>query len=104
MKDTSFIFYAQRISKRIYLFPVNGTIFVSTFRTIHMSTVNLTNKVRISCDTRWQPKSHKADSRYVGEMETSPKKLRGDWAKCSPEQEKKEYLTIEKLKEMWGFL
>ena len=70
-----------------------------------MSTVNLTNKIRISCDTRWQPKSHNVDARYVGEFDQNRTKLRRDWAKDSEEQEgKKEYLTMEKLKQIWGFL
>ena len=33
-------------------------------RTIHMSSVNLTNKLRISCDTRWQPSDEPADPRF----------------------------------------
>ena len=33
-------------------------------RTIHMSSVNLTNKLRISCDTRWQPSDQPVDPRF----------------------------------------
>ena len=69
-----------------------------------MSTVNLTNKIRISCDTRWQPMSHNVDARYVGEFDQNRTKLRGDWAKDSEEQEgKKEYLTMEKLSKYGDF-
>ena len=32
-----------------------GDILIFTMRTIHMSSVNVTNKLRLSCDTRWQP-------------------------------------------------
>lgn len=34
-------------------------------RTIHMSTVNVTNKLRLSCDTRWQPSNEPRDPRFV---------------------------------------
>lgn len=30
-----------------------------------MSSVNVTNKLRLSCDTRWQPSDQPADSRFV---------------------------------------
>lgn len=67
-----------------------------------MSTANLTDKVRISCDTRWQPKSHKADPRYVGDLESKPKKLRGYWAEGS-EEDDTDCLTMDKMKQIWGF-
>ena len=69
-----------------------------------MSTVNLTNKIRISCDTRWQPRSQKADPRYVGDLKPIDTPL-GDWAKQSSEKDNStEYLTMDKLKRLWGFL
>jgi hypothetical protein len=34
-------------------------------RTIHMSSVNLTNKLRLSCDTRWQPSNEPIDPRFI---------------------------------------
>ena len=38
-----------------------------------MSTANLINFLRVSYDTRWQPRSHKADARYVGNIQpTTP--------------------------------
>ncbi|CAF3991590.1 unnamed protein product [Rotaria sordida] len=42
-----------------------GDIIIFTTRTIHMSSVNLTNKLRISCDTRWQPSDQPADPRFA---------------------------------------
>lgn len=43
-----------------------GDIMVFTMRTLHMSATNTTNKVRISCDTRWQPNDEPIDPRYAG--------------------------------------
>lgn len=34
-------------------------------RTIHMSSINLTNKLRVSCDTRWQPSNEPVDPRFI---------------------------------------
>ena len=42
-----------------------GDILIFTIRTIHMSSVNVTNKLRLSCDTRWQPSNEPADPRFV---------------------------------------
>lgn len=43
-----------------------GDVIMFGMRTLHMSTANLTDKVRISCDVRWQPKGDEVDPRYVG--------------------------------------
>lgn len=43
-----------------------GDVIVFGLRTLHMSTVNVSPFVRISCDTRWMPVSHTPDPRYVG--------------------------------------
>ena len=40
-----------------------GDILIFTMQTLHMSTTNMTNKARISCDTRWQPSSEPFDPR-----------------------------------------
>ncbi|UJR17398.1 hypothetical protein I4U23_004293 [Adineta vaga] len=47
-----------------------GDILIFTMRTIHMSSINLTNKLRLSCDTRWQPSNEPIDPRF-GQQETS---------------------------------
>jgi ectoine hydroxylase-related dioxygenase (phytanoyl-CoA dioxygenase family) len=41
-----------------------GDVLIFTLHTLHMSTTNLTDKVRISCDVRWQPKTDPADKRF----------------------------------------
>ena len=45
-----------------------GDITLFTMRTVHMSTTNISPKVRISTDIRWQPYSEVADPRYVGDV------------------------------------
>lgn len=42
-----------------------GDILIFTMRTIHMSSVNVTNKLRLSCETRWQPSNEPLDPRFV---------------------------------------
>ena len=41
-----------------------GDVLIFNMQTLHMSTTNMTNKARISCDTRWQPSSEPLDPRY----------------------------------------
>ncbi|XP_025098926.1 uncharacterized protein LOC112566785 isoform X1 [Pomacea canaliculata] len=43
-----------------------GDVLIFPMRTVHMSTTNTTQFARISCDTRWQPASEQADSRFMG--------------------------------------
>ena len=68
-------------------------------RTVHMSTKNTTNKLRISCDTRWQRKDEPVDPRFVG---TFPKEaastLHGMWADTSQVNVR----TMEDMKTVWG--
>lgn len=83
-----------------------GDILIFTMRTIHMSTVNLTNKLRLSCDTRWQPSTDPLDPRFVqleeptllGHTDTKF----GLYAKDIPiiPEEK---TTMEQWREKWGF-
>ena len=42
-----------------------GDVLIFSMQTLHMSTTNMTNKARISCDTRWQPSSEPLDPRYT---------------------------------------
>merc|ERR1711933_567089 len=44
----------------------SGDIVTFTMHTLHMSTSNTTDKVRISADIRWQPSTDPTDPRYVG--------------------------------------
>ena len=46
-----------------------GDVVVFGMRTLHMSTTNLKQDFRISCDTRWQPASHPVDERWSGSPE-----------------------------------
>ena len=46
-----------------------GDILVFGMQTMHMTTTNVTGRVRISCDVRWQPAWAPADPRYVGEID-----------------------------------
>ena len=47
-----------------------GDVLVFTMRTLHMSARNTSNKVRISCDARWQPAEEPKDPRYVGKKDS----------------------------------
>ena len=46
-----------------------GDVVIFGMHTLHMSTANLTNNVRVSCDVRWQPASDAIDERYTGSAE-----------------------------------
>lgn len=61
-----------------------------------MSTSNLTDYVRISCDTRWQPADEAADPRYVGDIGAVAPKY-GLFGK-----EKEKAQKVEDLKQLWG--
>jgi hypothetical protein len=44
-----------------------GDVILFGMHTLHMSTANLTDRVRVSCDVRWQPASLPVDDRYFGD-------------------------------------
>jgi hypothetical protein len=44
-----------------------GDVLIFTNRTLHMSTKNTSELLRVSCDTRWQRLAEPADPRFVGE-------------------------------------
>lgn len=75
-------------------------------RTIHMSSVNLTNKLRVSCDTRWQPADHAVDPRFhrleqsdlIGHADTQF----GLHAKESPSVED-DKTTMKQWRTIWKF-
>jgi len=77
-----------------------GDVLIFTTRTLHMSTKNLTNKCRISCDTRWQRQDRPVDSRFIGEsfpwLNAAPK--HGLWAEGKSE----ECSTMQEMKVKWG--
>jgi len=78
-----------------------GDVLIFTSRTIHMSTKNTSDLLRVSCDTRWQKADQPMDPRYVGEsfswLGKAPK--HGLWA----EEEQSKKLTMDDMKTRWGF-
>jgi hypothetical protein len=85
-----------------------GDIVMFGMRTVHMSTANTTDRVRISCDIRWQPAADPKDERYFGDVaeKVKARQKAGAWAgeggaKEVPEPERKR--TIEEMKRVWGF-
>ncbi|KAK3098393.1 hypothetical protein FSP39_019089 [Pinctada imbricata] len=73
-----------------------GDVLIFTMRTVHMSTTNITNFLRISCDTRWQPADEVADTRYVGDVGVTKPKY-GLFGKETLAKK----LTIADFKEKW---
>lgn len=81
-----------------------GDIVIFGMGLVHASTANLTDRVRMSCDVRWQPAADPVDDRYMRPNE--PRAKAGAWAKdgsavageAAPHR-----VTIEQLKERWGF-
>ncbi|XP_048766849.1 uncharacterized protein LOC125673933 [Ostrea edulis] len=73
-----------------------GDVLIFTMRTVHMSTSNLTDFIRISCDTRWQPANEEADPRYMGDIGAVAPKY-GLFGK-----EREKVWTVEDLKVQWG--
>ncbi|XP_076077257.1 1-deoxypentalenic acid 11-beta-hydroxylase-like [Mytilus galloprovincialis] len=76
-----------------------GDVLIFTMGTAHMSTANLTDLLRISCDTRWQRVSEKADERYMGDNFGSKVKF---GLQFKDDKSDEEEVTIEKLKKTWG--
>jgi len=87
-----------------------GDVLIFGMRTFHMSTVNTTRLVRISCDTRWQPASQPVDPRFIGDQ-TTGHGLAGEskFGVYAQELEKggekkdKKGVSIQELKKLWGF-
>ena len=63
-----------------------GDVVVFGMRTLHMSTANTTDRVRISCDVRWQPAADARDERYFGAVDEKVKQRQkaGAWAGDAP--------------------
>jgi ectoine hydroxylase-related dioxygenase (phytanoyl-CoA dioxygenase family) len=81
-----------------------GDVMVFGMRTLHMSTVNLTDRVRISADVRWQPAADARDDRYFGAVDEKVKERQkaGAWADAAAAAADTRR-TIEELKVEWGF-
>jgi ectoine hydroxylase-related dioxygenase (phytanoyl-CoA dioxygenase family) len=62
-----------------------GDVILFGMHTLHMSTANLTDRVRVSCDVRWQSAAEAIDERDVGTAEElrekqAQRKKGGAWA------------------------
>ena len=62
-----------------------GDVVIFGMHTLHMSTANLTDRVRVSCDVRWQPAADAIDERYTGSAQElrekqAQRKKGGAWA------------------------
>ena len=56
-----------------------GDVVLFGWRLVHMSTTNETDKVRVSCDVRWQPAGDAVDPRYVGDIDIDDFVVSGAW-------------------------
>lgn len=81
-----------------------GDVIIFGMHTLHMSTANKTDCVRISCDVRWQPAADVVDDRYVGTRDellekAKQRKKGGAWvgAGAAPDA-----ITMGDLRRRWG--
>jgi len=85
-----------------------GDLVIFGMRTLHMSTANQTDRVRLSCDVRWQPAAHAVDERYVGttsEMaeKQAQRKRGGAWAAGAGDAAQGgARVSIDDLRQRWG--
>lgn len=70
-----------------------GDVLVFTMFTLHMSTANLTNRWRLTSDTRFQPADEPVDERWIGE---NPK------AHYAWYSEPEKMVSMDKKKAEWG--
>ena len=93
-----------------------GDVLLFGMQTMHMSTTNTTDQVRISCDVRWQPAADPIDSRYVGNPNEKEVKVKvgveGVNKLTEPQPDGKDAaaaagdeasVTIQQLRQRWGF-
>lgn len=91
-----------------------GDVVLFGMRTVHMSTANTTDRVRLSCDVRWQPAAEPRDERYFGDVgaKVAQRQKAGAWAERAPESGAGEgggapaaapKRTMDELKRLWGF-
>jgi hypothetical protein len=76
-------------------------------RTIHMSSVNRTNKLRLSCDTRWQPAQDPVDPRFVRQQNDTllghSEQTFGLHSKVSAHDLDQSKTTMQQWRKRWGF-
>lgn len=89
-----------------------GDMLIFTLLTLHCSTANLTDRVRISCDIRYQPADEIIDDRYMGtaeemKLKAAERKKGGAYSatldSSSSKQNTVDIVSIEDLKARWGF-
>ena len=81
-----------------------GDVLCFKMHTLHMSTTNVTDRVRISCDVRWQPADEPMDPRYVGEIDIASFTKAGLYSDDGDKGEvEKATVTMSELKRQWGF-
>jgi ectoine hydroxylase-related dioxygenase (phytanoyl-CoA dioxygenase family) len=81
-----------------------GDVIIFGMHTLHMSTANSTDRVRISCDVRWQPAADAVDDRYVGTREellekAKQRKKGGAWVGDGAATDA---VTMADLRRRWG--
>ena len=69
-----------------------GDIIIFSINTLHCSTMNKTNKQRISCDVRFQPEDENVDDRWYGPNRTGHTLF---------ENVKENTITMKELKSFW---
>jgi ectoine hydroxylase-related dioxygenase (phytanoyl-CoA dioxygenase family) len=82
-----------------------GDALFFTMKTLHMSTKNVTNLARVSCDTRWQLGSAPADPRYVKQADGQLGHTQAKFGVYADTSEAATTVgpTIEEKKAEWGF-
>ena len=93
-----------------------GDIMVFGMQTLHMSTTNVTNRARISADTRWHPAQEPADPRYSTDAQRYVREMAvaGAWKEDKPavhgkadaahvDPASRAGVTMSALRVRWGF-
>ena len=77
-----------------------GDVMIFGMQTLHMSTTNTTDRVRVSCDVRWLPKGDAPDERYMGTFEPV---VQSGAAKANKTDVDSGKQSIADLRKQWGF-
>jgi hypothetical protein len=90
-----------------------GDVVLFGMRTLHMSTANATDRVRLSVDVRWQPAGDPRDGRYFGAdvgTRVAERQKAGAWAAAAADgsnsgdgKEEAPKRTMAELRRLWGF-
>jgi hypothetical protein len=83
----------------------SGDVILFGLNTVHCSSANLTNQVRISADVRWQRMNESIDERYIGtlqEMKEKSLQRKKGGAFASDADKSKDNVTMDDLRKRWG--